>query len=78
MSDNNEYSNIHFGNNIIIVIRFKVYRAITYMNIISYSGKLICNALLELNVYFILTNYDVIHIIMISVMTDLPISRKVR
>ena len=33
-------------------------------------------ALLELHVYFILTNYDVIHTIMISMMTDLPISRK--
>ena len=31
--------------------------------------------LLELHVYFIPTNYDVIHTSMISMMTDLPISR---
>ena len=33
--------------------------------------------LLELHVYFIVTNYDVIHTIMISMMSDLHISRNI-
>ena len=34
-------------------------------------------ALLKLHVYFILTNYDVIHAIMINMMSDLPIFRNI-
>ena len=34
-------------------------------------------ALIELHVYFIFTSCDVIHIIMISMMLDLPISRNI-